>query len=297
MSIHRLVPGTTIKCIPTQNDIFSAFDFIEVNYGELSSLRRLFSLARSHDFKTLTIESIPEKGIIEEENHEIRQLYPDYSMKGLQRLAFWNTSFKKTNEIKKFTDDNLIGYAILKLDQPTNKICRWHVFESVLKKYSHKHNCIPHPRNYEINIAGKHLVAHGIMYCQQNQLNKCCAHVALRAILDGLPTIGTISYRRINRLAGNPTNPGRGLGSLQIQNVLNKLDIQFRAIDYTEGEVNGKKNPMRKTHPYRKFVYSGVESGLGSLLGFHFAKPGVVKNKQPKHIIRFFSLPGSDLVY
>ena len=287
MPKHRLVTGTDVRIIPVLPP-FSCFEFIEDNYGEFTSMRRLFSLARSHGFTTLTIETIPAKGIISEENGEIRTLFPEYSMKGLQRFGFWDTSFKHFEEIKKLQNTNLIGYTIIKLDSTGEEGLHWHVFESVLRKYEHEHNCVPNARNYKVHIAGKIFISKGVMYCQQNKLNKACAHVALRAILDGLPGVGVLSYGKINKLAGSPSSPGLGLGPQQIQNVLCGLDIPFRDIDYSKGEEGGKTNPMRTTHPYRKFVYTGVESGVGSLLGFRLAQPGVSKNNQDKHIIPFF---------
>ena len=287
MPIHRLVHGTEIQFISVQQP-FSSFDFIENEYERFDSLRRLFSLARSHEAKTLSIETIPATGIVTEENEDISNLFPEYSMKHLQRLAFWNISFESIDQVKDINNNNLIGYAITKLDYTQQYGARWHVFESVLKKYIHDHNCVPHQRRYEINIADKEFAINGVMYCQQNRLNKACAHVALRAILDGLPGVGNLSYRKINHLAGDPSVPGLGLTPPQIQNILCGLNIPFRDIDYTEGETKNNKNPMRKTHPYRKFVYTGVESGIGALLGFHFANSGSPNDDQFRHIIPFF---------
>lgn len=287
MPLHRLANPTNLQIIPVRQP-FSCFSFIEANYGKFDSLHRLFSLARSHNFKTLTLETIPAKGIIEEENNEIVKLFPGYSMQHLQRLAFWNVAFNNINELKQLNNTNIVGYSLIKLDFTIDKGATWHVFESVLRKYKHEHNCVPNERPYNVCVAGKSFNLHGVMYCQQNQLNKACAHVALRAILDGLQGVGNISYTKINKLAGNPPAPGLGLGPLQIQNVLLGLNIQFRDIDYSEGEESGEINPMRKTHPYRKFVYSGVESGVGSLLGFRLQQPGVPRQHQDKHIIPFF---------
>ena len=112
--------------------------------------------------------------------------------------------------------------------------------------------------------------------------------MALRAVIDGLPEVGTISFRKINRLAGNPPKPGLGLTPPQIQSVLYGLNIPYRAIDYTEGDENGGTNPLRKMLPYRKFVYSGIESGIGALLGFQLTQPDNTEGDPPRHIIPFF---------
>ncbi len=287
MSIHRLVHGNKIQIISVEQP-FSSFDFIEKKYQNCYSLRRLFAIARSHHFKTLSLEVIPDKGIIAEENEDIYQLFPSYAMKELHRLAFWNVSFNNKNEIKKFSNKDLIGYAILKCDCTKEKGELWHIFESVLKKYSHKHNCISSQRSYKVHIANNEFSVEGVMYCQQNQLNKACAQVALRSILSDLPTIGSLSYRKINDLAGNPSSPNLGFSVDNIQKVLKKLNISFRDIDYSEGEEKGIENPMRISHPYRKFIYSGIEGGVGALLGFHLSEPNVSKEEQNRHIIPFF---------
>ena len=39
--------------------------------------------------------------------------------------------------------------------------------------------------------------------------------------------------------------------------------------------------------PYQKFIYSGIESGAGGLLGFHLSGPEIADNP-PRHIIPFF---------
>lgn len=289
MPKHRLVHGNKLQIISAKQP-FSSFEFIENKFKDFSSLRRLFSIARSHQFKTLSLENIPEKGIIAEENEDISQVFTSYEMKGLYRLAFWNTSFNNKNKIEELSDKNLIGYAILKCDYTKENGESWHIFESVFKKKSHKHNCISSLRNYKVYIDNNEFAVEGVMYCQQNDLNKACAQVALRSLLSDLPSVGCLSYRKINELAKKiiSSNEEKGLSVVQIRNVLQKLNISFRDIDYSEGETKGGYNPMRNSLPYRKFVYSGVESGLGALLGFHLAEPGLTDEEQDRHIIPFF---------
>lgn len=271
MPHHRLIKATFLPELITVEPPFSSFDFIEKHYGDFNSLRRLFSIARAHEFKTISIENIHADGIIKEENEDIISVFPDYKMGSLQRLVFWNVVLSRHDDITNLSNENIIGYAIIKHDIIPGKRSKWHVFESVLRKYRHEHNCIPIIRNYEIQIAYQKFNTTGIMYCQQNSLNKSCAQVALRSLLDGLPNIGTLSYRKINKLAGNQNTPGDGFGVEQIRKVLTNLNISFRDIDYSNSYS------MRKTHPYTKFVYSGVESGIGALLGFRFSQPGVAK--------------------
>jgi hypothetical protein len=126
-----------------------------------------------------------------------------------------------------------------------------------------------------------------VLYCQQNTLNKVCAHVALRSLLAGRLKAGDISYSKLNEIArsvsGANYDPANGLGPVQIRAILNHLDVPFRDIDYVESE---KSNPnIREELPFQKYLYAGVESGAGALLGFKLSGP---KAGDDKHIIPFY---------
>lgn len=32
---------------------------------------------------------------------------------------------------------------------------RWHVFEAVVRKYEHPHNCVPRPNEYRVRVLGQ----------------------------------------------------------------------------------------------------------------------------------------------
>ncbi|NOZ87478.1 MAG: hypothetical protein GXP49_14645 [Deltaproteobacteria bacterium] len=266
---------------------FSSFSFVESEFNGINSVRRCFSLARSLGMQTVTLEEIPEKGIIADENDEISRYFRDYECGGVIRLGFWTKSFRSDKRIHQLSGRDLIGYAILKRDIIESEAYdRWHVFEAVFKKYPHPHNCIPAPTVFKVTIGDKHCSVRGVLYCQQNSLNKACAHVALRSLLSRHLPEGDITYRKINDLAGihpgNGRKPGDGLNVVEIRKVLEGLGIGFRDIDYT---LDGS---LRETHPYQKFLYAGIESGAGSLLGFHFSGPVVSSREPPRHIIPFF---------
>jgi hypothetical protein len=290
MNSHRAAFSHKSLIIPAERP-FSCFDFVEKHYKGLPSIHRCLSIARTHDLKTILIEYIVPEGIIADENSEIQERYPDHKMTGLHRISLWSTVFSDPNDASKMTDENLIGYAILKRDAVAPKgVDEWHVFEAVLRKYSHHHNYAPHQKTYDLKIYNKSFSGRGTVYCQQNSLNKACAHVSLRTLLSGLPNVGELSYRKINELANkdkDPTyDPSKGLTVFQIRNVLEGLNVTFRDIDYVESEVTDAN--IRKTHPYQKYVYSGIESGMGALLGFRLTGPKIPPKDPPKHIIPFF---------
>ncbi|MFZ2653936.1 MAG: hypothetical protein WAX69_03405, partial [Victivallales bacterium] len=290
MNFHRSSVSTNCQLVPAIRP-FSCFDFVENHFKGLPSIHRCLSIARTHELKTILMENIVPEGIIADENSEIQERYSDYKMTGLQRVSLWSTVLSSPDDVSKMTDDNLIGYAILKRDTiPSNNVDEWHVFEAVLRKYSHHHNYAPHQKKYDLKICNKSFSANGTIYCQQNSLNKACAHVSLHTLLSGRPNVGILSYRKINELANKDKdaayNPSKGLTVYQIRNVLEGLKISFRDIDYVESELTDAD--IRKTHPYQKYVYSGIESGMGALLGFRLTGPKVSLDDPPKHIIPFF---------
>ena len=284
MDEHRLVEPSTITVISFDSP-FSSFHFVDRNYGESNhAIRRLFSLARSQDAHTLMIEKIEPIGMISDENDEIRCYATDYKMKGLNRISFWESRFANP-EACVYSEEDCIGYAILKHDTvPSKSYDKWHVFEAVFKKYPHKHNCVPNPMKYTVTLGRGQLHIKGLLYAQQNELNKACAQVALRSVLSRI-TGDDISYRQINDLAqlesiGN-FNPASGLTVKQIRAVLNGFDIEFRDLDYTQGD-----DAEREQHPYQKYIYAGIESGMGALVGFRLSGPAILGGQ--RHIIPFY---------
>lgn len=282
MDSHRLVSPTKVDPFPFDRP-FSSFAFIEKHFNRSPAIQRLFSLGRSEVAKTLLVENIPPTGLISEENEEIRGYFQDYVMSGLQRISFWRQEFSNL-EKNAFTEKNCIGYAILKRDTVASiNHDRWHVFEAVFKKYPHEHNCVPNPMDYKVQLGNIRLNVSGLLYAQQNQLNKACAQVALRSLISRAIK-KDISYKTINDIARKVAtlNPGEGLNIDQIREVLKAFNIRYSDYEYQEGMTLNE----RKLIPYDKYVYAGIESGLGALVGFKFAGPSAQKNA--KHIIPFY---------
>jgi len=280
---------------------FSFFDFIEERFGNdfHNSIRRFFSLARSANAGSLLIESIPCAGIIAEENEDLKKLYPKHQCTSLYRLSFWSQTVKCDAPFQ-LANKFLLGYAILKKDTiPDKKINAWHIFEAVFRKYPHHHNCTPQPQRYYVRLGQLECEIEGILYCQQNALNKACAQVALRSLLSRLLPDGDISYRKINELA-KPESPGSGLSAQQIQSVLSYFNLKYHAIDYT---ITTEDNAI-KTLPYQKFIYSGIESGGGALVGFRLSGSGC-GSQESRHIIPLYGhtfnkdtwVPNADISY
>jgi len=280
---------------------FSSFDFIERKFGDFDSVRRIFSLARSFNAEYLIFEKIQAAGIIAEENGYIGSRYPDYLNPDLLRLSFWK---KPIHDFKAETEDcdEIIGYAILKHDEiPSISFDLWHVFEAVFKKYPHEHNCVPHPGSYRFVVGKRCFEIKGLLYCQQNALNKACAQVALRSLLSRILPEGDISYLRMNQIAASidpDFDPGKGLTVPQIRRILTEFGIRFNDIDYS-----AENKEFRETLPFQKYAYAGIESGQGALVGFRLS--GRELPQEEAHIIPFYGhtfnkdtwAPNADVAY
>ena len=289
MEEHRLVPHCGLSIEPFGAP-FSSFDYVETRFEGIHAVHRCFSLARSFSTQTLIVETIPATGLIAEENGELIQLGYAPNIQQQLRLSFWTVPIPTEQTIDGLQDENLIGYAILKCG-PTTVGCRvedhWHVFEAVFRKYEHEHNCVPGIVGYRVRVGAKIFTVKGTLYCQQNGLNKSCAHVALRTLLSRLVNDRDVPYAEMNRIVrglGDDTfMPGTGLEVLQMQAILDHYGVKYCDVDYEQAEI--ENSDVRVTQPYQKYLYAGIESGCGGLLGFKMDGPAATK---AKHIVPFF---------
>lgn len=301
LDAHRQAIGEVIETFLLEPP-FSFFNFVEDRFGDYDSLRRVFSLARSSGSKSLILEKIAPAGIIAEENEELLALLPDYRNTGLLRLSFWKKSITSHPAASELAAKDLVGYAIFKRDEVVGKgIDCWHVFEAVFAKYPHDHNCVPRPQTYCLAVAGLSFEIRGLLYCQQNGLNKACAQVALRSLLSRLLPEGDISYRRMNTIARSIDpgfQPGKGLSVPQLRAILTELELKFSDVDYSANSPT-----LRQELPYQKYAYAGLESGGGAMVGFSLA--GRDLQHEAKHIIPFYGhtfnkdtwAPDADVAY
>jgi len=161
----------------------------------------------------------------------------------------------------------------------------WYVFEPVIVKYPHKHNCVPGAADFRVRIGDNDFTVTGVLYCQQNGLNKACAQVALRSLLATRDPSADLSYRQINQWAGQGTpgfEPWKGLSVPEIRRVLMACNVSFLDIDYRSMTAKERE----QLPPYQKLVYAGIESGGGALLGFRLSGEGLTE--EVRHIIPLF---------
>lgn len=271
--MSRLATASKVEVV-TLSQPFSNFDFVDNRFQGSFPIRRLFSQARSRKCQTAVVEEIPAAGAVADENGEIKALFSDHQMDALRRISFWRSRFTQETDIIQQSTEDCLGFAILKHDQSVaGQVNEWHVFESVVVQYPHEHNYLPLAIDFEVRVGAGKFKLRGVLYCQQNGLNKACAQVALRSVCATYLNDPNLTFRRINGLAilpGETNTPGKGLKSEQILRVLDGLRIPYYDIFYPARPAREK---WRSKLPYQKVIYSGVESGSGSLLAFNMAGP------------------------
>ena len=267
---------------------FSCFSFVAERFGGAATVHRCFSLARSAECEGCVVESLDDIGLLAEDTKELTQMGYRCRPENI-RISFWKKPVRKKEDVASLTDQDLFGYAIVRCDGYNSDDPKWYVFEAVLRKYNHKHNCVAYPGEYSLSVCGKAFRMVGVMYCQQNELNKRCAQVSLRALLSRVVPGHDVSYAKINGIVSRfckgkneKFDPAEGMKVEQIQAVLKAFGIRFKDVDY---QCSGRrKAKLKRDLPYSKFLYAGVESGLGALLGFKVHD----KKEDSRHIIPMF---------
>ena len=316
--LHRVQLGVRFEVVDLRQPS-SNFDLVAKHFDSVQTIHRCFSIARSHGCKACVIESIRDMGLLEDDARELRTLVGRCAPES-RRISFWSRRPRKFfGRLVLPRSRHLIGYAIVRKDGIEDEMATWYVFESVFRKYGHRHNCVSFPGAYAVTVWRRLCSLQGVMYCQQNKLNKRCAHVALRSLLSRCVEEKDVPYSRINEIVaesakaqGKPYSPKGGLTALQIRAVLDAFGVRYRDMDYEKaaeyavqgkiGQVPGwealkpaeqerRRQEMlseelarvRADMPYSKFLYDGAESGIGSLLGFR-----VHDHEESRHIIPVF---------
>ena len=296
---HRIQPPLTkplIYCFDCP--AFSSFRYLLEKFNLASRpIHRAFSIARTMGCHTMVMEEIQAIGILDDDNQEVK-LLGGWTKDKIYRFSFWNTVYKKSLTTDDLQTEDLAGYIIIKLDGGV-LLCnggrrvaeRWYVFEGVFRKNDRSNNYLPHATIYNVAIGGKIHKIPGVLYCQQNGINKCCAHVALRSILSrGLPE-HDISYKNINEIIRAETKdrayyPGDGLYNFQVQAVLKSLGLPYFDRDYQSLKASPNDPQSKFSFPYQSYLYSGVETGIGALLTFRVGKN--VSTSSVDHAIPIF---------
>lgn len=281
----RIAEGKLLQWIDTRREVgFSNFLFVDQFYGAHPVMRRIFSLARKHDFRSILVEELDSNcsEILESDDEALKKGHNDFSGSTVHRISF----LKSAKDVEP-ADQDFIGSVIFKSDSFSGLPSpRQHVYEALippLRGINHN-NYIHCSREYEFYTAVGRFSQRGSLYAQQNDLTFVCAHVALRTALSALLPEGDITYRRINDMLGIDhktvkVGAGRGLEPVQMERVLRELSIPYEKI------VHEPTKGMDLPTDYQRHLYGCIESGAPALLGFEFDDPSAQPGAAARHII------------
>lgn len=244
----------------------SNFDFIDERFPDLITLRRLLSIVRHHNGRSMILERLTASREILEEDADLRKLNSDFSRSRTFRLSFFSREIRKLRKVSILTDDDLIGYAVIKQDT-FGSFTKNRIFESVLRSPARPNNFIKREPVWNVRISSKSFRVKGHVYAQQNGITNCCGHVAVRTAAAALGA-KEMSYREMNRRLGIPFSsriPGDGLELAEMVKLLEASGARCFEADYRA--VSTVPPP-----PFQKYVYGSVESGYPAIISFQTTK-------------------------
>ncbi|MFA7706215.1 MAG: hypothetical protein WCX91_03835, partial [Candidatus Omnitrophota bacterium] len=197
MSDLRTASAIDVPQVIDAKPAFSNFSFIESLFGNLDSIRRIFSQVRFLGYKTLIVEHIDSVGFSKEDDLDLQSEGISIVLDPLVRVSFFRNEFKNIADITSQDNSSFLGYAILKKIPPDG---HWIVFESVIISPRHDNNYLHKLRKYNVNVGGKLFNVKGILYCQQNSLTNVCAHAALRTCISINTPPADFSYSLMNKI-------------------------------------------------------------------------------------------------
>ncbi len=163
----RLAEGKRLDWIDTRKESgFSNFLFIDQHYSAHPVMRRIFSLARKHEFHSVLIEELASSNcaLLASEDEAMAKRQPDFKESIVHRF-----SFLRSLPERQITSEDFIGSAIFKSDHfgglPRP---RQPVYEAVLPppRTATANNFIHCGRSYQFHTSIGDFSASGVLYAQ-----------------------------------------------------------------------------------------------------------------------------------
>lgn len=288
MPLFSRTAGSTSTQIVDIGRPFSNFAFLDDTFGvgKLQTLRRIMSQVRQQGGRTMVLEKldISDAEDLCQENEDIRLRYPSFNKSEAFRLSFFRKPFSTNRGLSTVKPEQFIGYAIVKKDKLPKFWRGLRVYESVIRPGTSDTHFVRGRQRWNLSVDGVPLVVEGYLYCQQNSITNCCAHVAVRTAAARFCGEGDMTYRQINQLTGiaeegippvnhidrkigsDESGGGTGLYPDEMVNVLRSVGARVFSVDYSKPPEGGLPLP-----PFEKVVYGSIESGWPAIVGFESA--------------------------
>jgi hypothetical protein len=268
----RIAQSLQNKIFPIRRP-FSFFDFIDDDFMGLASLRRILSQVRLLGGNTMIVEVLAPSADLAEENSDIKIRYPVFRQSSAFRLSFFKKNFSTQRGFATTSNNDFIGYAILKSDVIPAGGIKTRIYESVIQPSRHPNNCIHGCQKWSCRVIDKNFEIHSYLYAQQNNSTNVCAHVAIRTAAACYHKSGDMSYGEMNRIVGiNHTSRkcgGTDGGGLTLQEVVTILEAAGARCFVGDYE-NSKRPPI----PFQKYLYGSIESGFPAIVCFGTTRQG-----------------------
>jgi len=244
----------------------SNFDFVDAEFRGLATLRRLLSQIRQHGGRAIVHEKLRESKDLLEENEDIDETYSDFSGSRTFRLSFFRTPIDTIEKLSLLSDNELIGYAIIKEDSFDSKRQREsRIYESVVRCPDAPNHFVKREPVSIVRVGKKLFRIRGHLYAQQNGTTNCCGHVAVRTVIASAGQ-REMSYRKMNQILGLPSetrNGGDGIDTAEMVKILRSAGVRCFVADYRP-----RKKKALPPAPFQKYVYGSVESGYPAIISF-----------------------------
>jgi hypothetical protein len=273
----RMARAKSVKLYSTERP-FSNFDLIEGRFGRSDTLPRLMSQVRCLGGKSMVVEELKLSADLVEENEDLRTATGRHFRSRAYRLSFFTRRLGRLDDLRKATDDDFVGYTIVKKDNLPEKREPCHVYESVIRKGRYLNNFIRGEQAWGCSINGLPFTVNGYLFAQQNKVTNVCAHAAIRTSAARFRAEGDLSYREMNRIVGIDHKTKRaepGLGSDEITTILESAGARCFVSDFTLG----KRSPV----PFQRCIYGSIESGFPAIIFF-----GTASSPDSYHTIPVF---------
>ncbi len=253
---------------------FSNFDFIDRRFPKIDPLRRIMSQIRRLGGATLLIERLDADSAedLREENEDIHLRYSQFTSNDsrVYRLSFFSKEIVSLHQIGDLSDDDFLGFSIVKCDGVSGIEAVHRIYESVVRRTPYLNSFVRGEPIWTCHVTGHEFHVQGYLYAQQNNMTNVCAHVAIRTAASRFHPNGDMTYREINTLLGIDHvkrkvggADGGGLDYQEISQAIESAGARCFVGNYTKAPPKGVT-----ALPFQKYLYGSIESGYPAIVFF-----------------------------
>lgn len=159
----RTSPGQSLEIIPIERP-YSFFNLLVERFSGCQPLRRIFSQVRMHHSRTMVIEKLDAPEDLHEENDDLRTRNPDLIPCTAYRLSFFTSKFAMRRRLARVTDEDFIGYAVVKEDSAPSFGNVRRVYESVIRPSRLTNNFMRGGQDWPCRVNDRPFKVNGYLY-------------------------------------------------------------------------------------------------------------------------------------